>query len=635
MLKYLRNARLGKISFRDILLWRILLLSIPVLLLGQYVTYRKARSTLLETARQNLTESAISEGSRIEEAIAAWQSNLLTATETSLLQSGSIQASEQYLNQLASRWQVQCLQLQKILTGAIAASTCGNQTIAPVKLSPPDKAAVQVVLPETASASEIDWQNQLDLILSAPVSDKQGNGHLQLVVESVLPLQVTDEPKSLTGYTVVIDRDGTILAHPDLERVGQNIASEKNGQTRKRLSSLVRNAIGGEQYFQHVSSFDDSGLELLVGYTAIDSPTDRTNGKWVILAVTSLDNALFGLQEILQNLINLILFLIAANLVATLILARDLARPMEKLGEYARNVEGQEGTASIPHNFNIKEFNQLALALNSMVSRLKAWAEELKTAWQEAKVANQLKKEFLASISHEFRTPLNAIIGSVRLVLDDCCDDREEEKQFLQQADAAAVRLLEIIDDILDLDKLEAGTLSVDMERVELLDVLKEAVDLQMVQIQQKGLQLNWDRAKEAIAVQADRAKLKHVFLNVLSNAIKFTKTGSITITTRIAAPSSSSEGETYVTVAILDTGIGVDKSNQSKLFQPFVMADGSRTREFGGAGLGLAISRNLMELMHGSITLSSEGKDQGSTVEIALPVIKTSLLPKPTSSPA
>lgn len=124
------------------------------------------------------------------------------------------------------------------------------------------------------------------------------------------------------------------------------------------------------------------------------------------------------------------------------------------------------------------------------------------------------------------------------------------------------------------------------------------------------------------------------MFLNVLSNAIKFTKTGSITITTRIASPSSSSEGETYVTVAILDTGIGVDKSNQSKLFQPFVMADGSRTREFGGAGLGLAISRNLMELMHGSITLSSEGKDRGSTVEIALPVIKTSLLPKPTSSP-
>jgi len=124
--------------------------------------------------------------------------------------------------------------------------------------------------------------------------------------------------------------------------VGQNIASEKNEETRKRLESLVRNAIGGEQYFQHVSSFDDSGLELLVGYTAIDSPTDRTNGKWVILAVTSLDNALFGLQEILQSLI---LLSIAANLVATLILARDLARPMEKLGEYARNTEGQEATA--------------------------------------------------------------------------------------------------------------------------------------------------------------------------------------------------------------------------------------------------------------------------------------------------
>jgi len=633
MWKYLRNARLGKISFRDILLWRILLLSIPVLLLGQYVTYRKVRSTLLETARQNITESAISEGSRIEDAIAAWQSNLLTATETSLLQSGNREASAQYLKRLASLWPVECLQLQEIETGAIAASTCGDRPIAPVKLSPPDKAAVRVVLPETASKSDIDWQNQLDLILSAPVSDNQGNDRFQLVVESVLPLQVSDTPKSLTGYTVAIDQDGTIIAHPDLERVGQNIASEKNGETRKRLSSLIGNAIGGKQYFQHVTAFDDSGKELLAGYSAIDSPTDRGGGKWVILAVTSLDNALFGLQEILQSLIDLILLLIAANLVATLILARDLARPMEKLGEYARNTEGQEGTAAIPHDFNIKEFNQLALALNSMVSRLKAWAEELKTAWQEAKVANQLKNEFLASISHELRTPLGAIIGSVRLVLDDYCDDREEEKQFLQQVDDGAMRLLEIINDILDLDKLEAGTLSVDPERVDLLDLLKEAVDLQMVQIQEKGLQLNWHKPTEAIAVQADRAKLKQVFLNVLSNAIKFTKTGSITITTRIAAPSSSSGGETYVTVAILDTGIGVDKSNQSKLFQPFVMADGSISSEFRGTGLGLAISRNLMELMQGSITLSSEGKDKGSTVEISLPVIKTSLLPKPSSS--
>ncbi len=282
-----------------------------------------------------------------------------------------------------------------------------------------------------------------------------------------------------------------------------------------------------------------------------------------------MDNALFGFQEILRSLIDPILLLIAANLVATLILAQDLARPMEKLGEYARNTEGQEATDPILHNFNIKEFNQLALALNSMVSCLKAWAEELISTWQEAKVANQLKNEFLASISHELRTPLNTIIGSVRLVLDDYCDDREEEKLFLQQVYDGTIRLLEIIDDILDLDKFEAGTLSVDLERVDLLEVLKETVNLQMVQIQQKSLQLNWHKSTEAIAVQADRAKLKQVFLNVLSNAIKFTKTGSITITTRIAAPSSSSEGETYVNVAILDIGIGVDKSNQSKLFQP------------------------------------------------------------------
>uniref|UniRef100_A0ACD5GZ15 Uncharacterized protein n=1 Tax=Desertifilum tharense IPPAS B-1220 TaxID=1781255 RepID=A0ACD5GZ15_9CYAN len=131
-----RSQSWGESSFRRILLWRILLLSIPVLLLGQYVTYKKARSSLLETARQNLTESAIRKGESIDAVTAALASNLQTASETTVLQSGSPSEIQQYLEQLQTRLptQIQCVQLNDINTGAIAASTCNSDRLFPAQL---------------------------------------------------------------------------------------------------------------------------------------------------------------------------------------------------------------------------------------------------------------------------------------------------------------------------------------------------------------------------------------------------------------------------------------------------------------------------------------------------------------------
>ena len=646
IVKYLSFAKPRQTSFRGILLWRILLLSIPILLLGQYVTYRKARSSLLETARQNLTESAVREAESLETRLKAWQAHLLSATQTSLLRSGPLEESENYLHQLARQlpMQVNCIRLQDVKTDKIVARTCENRAMlrrgsgaiaVPLNESMPEnnRVSLEVVFPE-ALAANANWQNQLHLIWSGPVYNSAGQQRAFLMAESVLILPQIERPKSLAGYAVVIDGDGKILAHPDWQRVGRNIADENNRATRTRLQSLVKNAIAGRQDFLHLAAFDESGLELLAGYTAIPNPTtiDTADDQWAILAVTSLDNALFGLEEILQSLIHLILLLIAANLVATLFLAQDLARPMEKLGQYARNVECRSATEPVPHNFKIREFNQLAQALNSTIERLKAWTEELESAWKEAKAADKLKSEFLANISHELRTPLNAIIGSIRLVLDDCCDDRDEEREFLQQADNAAVHLLDIINNILDLAKVEAGTLSVELERVELQQVLKEAIDLQIVNIHQKGLQLTRSEPLEPIAVRADPAKLKQVFLNILSNAIKFTDTGSITISILEGAVASTRDklsatdtSQMHVKILVQDTGVGIDKASQPKLFQPFVMADGTRTRRFEGTGLGLAISRNLIELMDGSIALYSEGKNRGTTVEILLPLMRTS----------
>ena len=251
-----------------------------------------------------------------------------------------------------------------------------------------------------------------------------------------------------------------------------------------------------------------------------------------------------------------------------------------------------------------------------MLNHLKAWGKEIESSWQEAQNANKLKTEFLATTSHELRTPLNGIINCIRIVKDDYCDSKEEADDFLQKADDAAIHLLGIINDILEVSRIESGKLSVTCEPIELKRILKEVINIQLIQIKKKQLQLILYDQQNDLTIYADPAKLKQVLINVLGNAIKFTESGSINISTYVR------EGQAIISVK--DTGIGIEPKDQPKLFRPFVMIDGSKTRRFGGTGLGLAISKNLMQMMMGDITLFSNGIGQGTTVEIIIPLAET-----------
>jgi signal transduction histidine kinase len=679
-------VKLGQSSFRRILLSRILLLSVPVLLVGEYVTYRKARSTLLETARQNLTESAVRKADTIEQWAKSLKSNLIGASESSMLQSVDPKDYQKFIAQLGQRLpaQVDCLQLTDLQTNQVIASTCGQQPIQslPAKFWPPvqqqqtllDEKSVYISLSlphqrqgkandqnvalaaeDFPAAGKEGRNSQASLVLSAPVYIGQANSRqlsYALSLQSTLPVQTSAPKGSLAGYTVAIDQDGTILAHPNINRVGRNINAEADAA---RLKSIVRRAIAGGQAFLHLFSFERNGVELLAGYAAIPSPsTKQENSKWIILAVSRLDYALSGLEEIQQVLFNLIVGLVAASIIATLYLSRDLARPLEKLRDYALKVD-TEAPPAVPQNLKIREFNQLSEALNSMVEGLRSRAKalevankaleaankeaqvatkEAQVATKEAQVANQLKDEFLGNISHELRTPLNGIIGNIQIVRDGYCDDRDEEIKNLQEAHDLSMKLLNIIDDILDIAKIEAGIFGINLKVVDITQVLQDAIDLQAPKIEEKGLKLSWLKPDDTIIVRADPEKLKQVFVHVLSNAVKFTKSGSISISVRLesrkksASLNGSAESTTgqggqrdWVVVTIKDTGIGIEPEQQQKLFQPFVMVDGSRTKSVGGNGLGLALSLRIMESMSGSVTLDSAGENQGTAVMISLPV--------------
>ena len=692
----------GQSSFRRILLSRLLLLSVPVLLMGVYVTYRKARSAFLETARKNLTESAILKGESISQSIEALKTNLASASDADALKSDSLEERLTFVTQLQEvlPTNILCTQLTDLVTNKIIINTCGetadlsNSSWHSQKqelIEHLEQIDVNFILPtqDLAASNRLNQrqlsEDQLILWLSAPVYNRKGNLRYALSVKSSILSQERVKPGSFGGYSVVIDQDGVILAHPSLQRVGLNIRQMPDA---RRLSSLLRNAIAGKPNFLHLFYLEKDGVELVAGYSSIDSPiTIDESERWVILAVTPLDTALFPLKDIRQVLVVMTVGLIVASSCANLYISKELARPLEQIRDYALKEEHLKSSDRLPDDFRIREFHQLGLAINEMVTRLRTWGDEIITAWKEAKNANQLKSEFLATTSHELRTPLNGIINCIKVIKDGYCDSKEEEIDFLNQADEAAIHLLGIINDVLDISKIEAGRLSVILEKVDLGKLINEVVDLQSVAIQHKGLTCKTPNLENTIYVQADRAKLKQVLINVIGNAVKFTDSGYIAIKVTIDSgydkcktamnilsnyenypvtydennhhnsyqetsgdyiytednrkvflnkePKIARNGHSLNEVAVVppeivnkkaiitiqDTGIGIEPSQQEKLFRPFVMVDGSKTRKFGGTGLGLAISRNLIELMGGEISLYSEGLAKGTTLTIVIPL--------------
>jgi signal transduction histidine kinase len=625
-------VKLNQSSFRRILLSRILLLSLPVLLIGEVVAFRQVRSKLLETSLQHLNVSAKEKSRQIQAQIATMQTKMLLASQITALKSGSPIPVKQFLEKLLLQLpnHIQCLQLTSLPDDKLIASTCKSRYRVlkqELWLQQGDLLyEAQNIQVQSVFVPLSPTTTQMQLVLSAPVYNSALQRRYALTMQSILSSQSnTSESAKVTmaASTVIVAENGTIIAHPTVELVGKNISQQPNSpQWKKIISKAI--ALQSDEELNNFS-FTQNGETFLASYKAIDSPISTERGKhWIIFAVTPQSTALQGLEEIKLILFLLTLSLLGASLLTALRLARELAEPLEQLGDYALKLQNHHEVKRMPHNFKIREFNQLASALDLMVKRLKLSAEELEKAWTEAKAANESKSNFLATTSHELRNPLNAIINCIRLVRDDYCDDKQEEAEFLERAEEAAIHLLGIINDLLDIAKIESGKQSLVMEELNLEQILQEVISLQKIHIHQKNLQLITSRSSEPIIVKSDRAKLKQILINVIGNAVKFTEIGSISIKTQIELETSSNNWR--VVLIVEDTGIGIEPSQQPKLFRPFGMADDTTTRKFGGTGLGLAISRNLVELMGGSIMLCSAGIDQGTTVAISLPLIKVEL---------
>jgi signal transduction histidine kinase/ActR/RegA family two-component response regulator len=280
------------------------------------------------------------------------------------------------------------------------------------------------------------------------------------------------------------------------------------------------------------------------------------------------------------------------------------------------NVQANKTNAFEPDDVAVLQTlaDQLAIA----VENARAYELSLQ-AVDEMRKADQLKSQFLANMSHELRTPLNSIIGFSRVILKGIDGPITE----LQQQDLAAIynsgqHLLNLINDILDLSKIEAGKMELNFEEnVNIADLISSVMSTVSGLVKDKPIKLYRELASDLPGVRADPLKVRQVLLNLLANAAKFTEQGSITINARLQP---GVDHQLEILISVTDTGTGISPEDRNKLFQPFSQVDASATRKTGGSGLGLSISRHLVEMHGGRIGVESEA-GKGSTFYFALPV--------------
>lgn len=256
-------------------------------------------------------------------------------------------------------------------------------------------------------------------------------------------------------------------------------------------------------------------------------------------------------------------------------------------------------------------------------ARVEARTRELRAAMQRAESADRIKSAFLATVSHELRTPLNSIIGFTGILLQQLAGPlNEEQRRQLEMVRGSAQHLLALINDVLDISKIEAGQLEVQAETFDLAPLLERLMEVMRPQAERKGLALRLDASAAPAGLHTDRRRIEQVLLNLLSNAVKFTERGQVTLLADTLVDyrrSPESAPVPAVRVLVRDSGIGIAERDLAELFQPFRQVDSGLSRQHEGTGLGLSISRRLCELLGGEISVVSE-PGVGSTFTVTIP---------------
>lgn len=417
----------------------------------------------------------------------------------------------------------------------------------------------------------------------------------------------------------IIQSDGQMIAHEALidrsrgEAFARQFAEDLQADKLVDLITEDQKA-SGTLYFEpwkaYVSYSRISGPSW---YYIADVPRRQVREEAMVDAVTS---SLVG--------VGIGVFLIGSLAFA---LQRVISRPLKLLTEDAERdiYQNQDSLFSgenrddeigvLARSFKERN-NRYFKLLSELDERVKARTAELAEAVTKAQEADHAKTTFLANMSHEIRTPLNAIVGMAQVLEKSSLPG--SERQHVAIIQRASYSLLDIINDVLDLSKIESGSLEFESTSFSIAELVNFAIEPLRYKAQEKGLELNLTvDAPPDRNVISDPTKIKQVLTNLVSNSVKFTEAGSIYVSVRC----TDSDNETPVlTCEVSDTGIGMSQDQASKIFDPFLQADASTTRKYGGTGLGLAISKRIIDGLNGVISVETE-VNQGSRFEFSIPV--------------
>jgi len=379
---------------------------------------------------------------------------------------------------------------------------------------------------------------------------------------------------------------------------------------------------------RQLEPFTFSGAD---GRAVLGTTTTLPGTPWVVLVEMPMDLVLARPRLYLGRVVGVGLLLVLLVSLVSWSLSRRLTRPIGELAEAADAIAGGEHGRRVPENRSEDELAALASAFNAMAAQVERSEEALRRrleearaladsmeeasvlaerAREEAQAANRAKSEFLATMSHEIRTPINAVIGYTELLtlgIPDAPTDRQRE--YLERIARSSRLLMTLVNDVLDFSRIESGRLEIDVGEGSAAEVIAAGVATLEPEAARKGQSMEC-ACPDGATFRGDQQRVQQILLNLLSNAVKFTPAGgSISVRcsrTRVGPEGRGPEVPGWLRLDVEDNGVGIPPEQVARVFEPFVQGDQGFTREHGGAGLGLAISRRLARLMAGEITVSS-----------------------------